>query len=150
MFLSSFRVRIYSIKYPRGIYHVSCSTVYHAFRKLLEYFHSRRWGSSLPGLCTLDPPLKPQSTWAEIFQHMCLQSHLQTSPPIGWSKNCQVGSSNSGSSVLPLYKVWEAQKHQKKCWEMIPFMPTFQYRFGRIYKGFSKFIKGKNSRRLFY
>ena len=49
---------------------------------------------------------------------------------------------NSGSSVLPLYKVWEAQKHQKNCWEMIPSMPTFYYRFGWKYKGFSKFIKG--------
>ena len=44
-------------------------------------FRSRRWGSSLPGLRTRDPPLSPQSMWAEIFRRTCLQSHLQTSPP---------------------------------------------------------------------
>ena len=43
-------------------------------------FRSRRWGSSLPGLRTRDPPLSPLSTWAKIFRHLCLQSHLQTSP----------------------------------------------------------------------
>ena len=56
---------------------------------------------------------------------------------------------NSGSSVLPLYNVWEAQKHQKNCWEMIPSMPTFSYRFGWKYKGFSKFIKGNFFRCIF-
>ncbi len=44
-------------------------------------FRSRRWGSSLPGLRTRDPPLRPPSTWAEIFRHTCLQSCLKTSPP---------------------------------------------------------------------
>ena len=44
-------------------------------------FRSRRWGSSLPGLRTLDPPLSPPLTWAEIFWCAFLQSHLQTSPP---------------------------------------------------------------------
>jgi hypothetical protein len=43
-------------------------------------FRSRQWGSSLPGLRTRGPPLSPPSTWAEIFRHMCLQSHLPTSP----------------------------------------------------------------------
>ena len=37
-------------------------------------FRSRRWGSSLPGLRTRDPPLSPPSTWAEIFRRTCLQS----------------------------------------------------------------------------
>ena len=32
-------------------------------------------------LRTLDRSLVPPSTRAEIFRHMCLQSHLQTSPP---------------------------------------------------------------------
>ena len=39
------------------------------------------WGSLLPSLRTLDPPLGPPSTWAEIFQRTCLQSYLLTSPP---------------------------------------------------------------------
>ena len=50
--------------------------------KQQQKFRSRRWGSSLPGLRTQDPPLSPPSTWAEIFRRMCLQSHLQTSPPL--------------------------------------------------------------------
>ena len=45
-------------------------------------FRSCRWGSSIPGLRTRDPPLSPPSTLAEIFRRMCLQSHLQTSPPV--------------------------------------------------------------------
>ena len=40
-------------------------------------FRSRRWGSLLPGLRTRDPTLSPPSTWAEIFRHTFLQSHLQ-------------------------------------------------------------------------
>ena len=44
-------------------------------------FRWRRWGSSHPGLGTLDPPLGPPFTTAEIFRLTCLQSHLQTSPP---------------------------------------------------------------------
>ena len=44
-------------------------------------FRWRRWGSSLPGLRTLDPPRSPPSTPAEIVRCTCLQSHLQTSPP---------------------------------------------------------------------
>ena len=40
-----------------------------------------RWGSSLPGLGTQDPPLRPASSWVEIFRRTCLQSHLQKSPP---------------------------------------------------------------------
>ena len=44
----------------------------------LQNFRSRRWGSSLPGLRMLDPPLGPPWTWAEFFRRMCLQSHLQT------------------------------------------------------------------------
>ena len=40
-------------------------------------FRSQRWGSSLSGLRMLDPPLDV----SEKFPRMCLQSHLQTSPP---------------------------------------------------------------------
>jgi hypothetical protein len=46
-----------------------------------QQFHSRRLGSLLPGLRTLDPPLGPPSTGGEIFWRTCLQSHLETSPP---------------------------------------------------------------------
>ena len=46
----------------------------------LREFHKCRWGSSLPGLRTLDPPLGAPSTLAEIFRRTGLQSHLQTSP----------------------------------------------------------------------
>ena len=49
-------------------------------RKIMPNFRSRRWGSSLPGLRTRDPPLSPPSTWAEIFRRACLQSHLKKSP----------------------------------------------------------------------
>jgi hypothetical protein len=35
-------------------------------------FRWRRWGSSLPGLTTLDPPLSPPSKPAEIFRLMFL------------------------------------------------------------------------------
>ena len=45
-------------------------------------FRSRRWGSSLPCLRLRDPPLSPPSTWGEILRHPCLQSGLQTSPPV--------------------------------------------------------------------
>ena len=51
-------------------------------------FRSRRWGSSLPGLRTRDPPLGPPSTWAEIFRHACLQSGLQKSQK---GKNSLIG-----------------------------------------------------------
>jgi hypothetical protein len=37
--------------------------------------------SSFPGPRTLDPPIGPPLTWAEIFRRMCLQSHLQTYTP---------------------------------------------------------------------
>ena len=50
-------------------------------RDFMEEFCSHRWGSSLPGLRTQDPPLGPPLTWAEIFRCTFLQSHLQTSPP---------------------------------------------------------------------
>ena len=50
-------------------------------KKYLDNVHYCRWGSSLPGLRTRDPPLSPPSTWAEFFRHTCLQSHLPTSPP---------------------------------------------------------------------
>ena len=40
--------------------------------QISEKFHWRRLGSSLPGLCTLDPPLSPTSTPADIFRHTCL------------------------------------------------------------------------------
>ena len=31
-------------------------------KKIVENFHQRRWGPSLPGLCILDPPLRRPST----------------------------------------------------------------------------------------
>ena len=40
-------------------------------------FRWRRWGSSLPGLCTLDPLLSPPSKPAEIFQRMCLRGGVK-------------------------------------------------------------------------
>ena len=40
--------------------------------KFQRKFRWRRWGSSLPGLCTLDPPLSPPSKPAEIFRCTCL------------------------------------------------------------------------------
>ena len=50
-------------------------------KKEEEEFRWQRWGSSLPGLRTRDPPLGPPWTPAEICWRTCLQSHLQTSPP---------------------------------------------------------------------
>ena len=47
-----------------------------------ENFRKRRWGSSLSGLRTRDPPLGPPSTLAEIFRHPCLQSSLHSTPPV--------------------------------------------------------------------
>ena len=38
-------------------------------------FRWRLWGSSLPGLRMLDPPLSPQSTPAEICQHPCIHMY---------------------------------------------------------------------------
>ena len=55
--------------------------IYFSNEKCLDNFHSCRWGSSLLGLRTRDSQLGHPSTWAEIFPHTCLQSHLQTSPP---------------------------------------------------------------------
>ena len=56
-------------------------------KKVGNNFRSRRWGSSLPALGTLVPPLSPQSTRSEISCRMCPQSHLQTSPPTGKKSN---------------------------------------------------------------
>ena len=39
------------------------------------------------GLRTRDPPLSPLSALAEIFRHPCLQSILQTSPPVPQKSN---------------------------------------------------------------
>ena len=39
---------------------------------MCQHFRWRRWGSSLPGLRTLDPPLSPPSTPAEFFRRTCL------------------------------------------------------------------------------
>ena len=49
--------------------------------KLYKNVRSRRCGSLLLGLRTLDPPHSPTTTWAKKFRRMCLQSHLQRSPP---------------------------------------------------------------------
>ena len=39
-------------------------------------------GVLAPRLRTLDGPLVPPSTLAEIFRHPCLQSSLHSSPPV--------------------------------------------------------------------
>ena len=57
----------------------------HIFRNasenIFKNFRSRRWGSPLPGLRTLDPPLGPPSTWEEIFQpHVPAESPSNISP----------------------------------------------------------------------
>ena len=45
------------------------------FVQVIKYFQFRwgRWGSSLPGLRTLNPLLSPPSTPVEIFRRTCLQ-----------------------------------------------------------------------------
>jgi hypothetical protein len=57
---------------------VHCFTL--CFWKLLclQNFRSDQWGSSLAGLHTLDPPLGPASTWAEIFPCKQLPQPLRT------------------------------------------------------------------------
>ena len=64
------------------------------FTTLVLFFHSmwpigkninfrlRRWGSSLRGLRTLDPPPGPPSTWVEIVRRTCLQSHPHLPQPL--------------------------------------------------------------------
>ena len=42
------------------------------FVVVIYNFRWRRWGSSLPGLRMLDPPLSPPSKPAEILRRMCL------------------------------------------------------------------------------
>ena len=65
--------------------HLSCKSM---------YFRWLQWGSSLPGLRTLDPPLSNPSTPAEIFgTHVCkvtfnhlprsLTSHIQSFRTLG-------------------------------------------------------------------
>ena len=46
-------------------------------QRMLYNFRLRRWGSSLLGLRTPDPPLSPPLMWAEIFRHPCLQSQAE-------------------------------------------------------------------------
>ena len=45
----------------------------------IKNFPWRRWGSSLPGLRTLDPSLSLPSTPAQIFGHTCLSLNLSLS-----------------------------------------------------------------------
>jgi hypothetical protein len=40
--------------------------------KIMNYFRYCQWGHSLPGLCTLDPPLRPPSTLEVFFWRKCL------------------------------------------------------------------------------
>ena len=61
---------------------------------IYRYFRWRRWGSSLLGLRTLDPPLRPPSTPADFFcGHVCkvafkhlpkpLRSHIRNFGTLG-------------------------------------------------------------------
>ena len=50
---------------------------------MIDNFRWRRWGSSLPGLRTLDPPLSPPSTPAEMFRRTCLHNSFKITPKGG-------------------------------------------------------------------
>ena len=64
--------------------HCPCSVQFICTLKSLHNrnFRWRQWGSSLPGLCMLDPPLGLSLAPVEFILCMFLQSHLQTSSPI--------------------------------------------------------------------
>ena len=47
------------------------TAMYHPTSMTCVKFCWRLWGSSLTGLCTLDPLLGPPSTLAEFFQRTC-------------------------------------------------------------------------------
>ena len=89
LFTSMLLVRTYLKKTLYRIHWQTCALPYTAMLWFFVYnlwkscfqFRSRRWGSSLPGLRTLDPPLAPPLTWAKNFRCTCLKSHLKTSPP---------------------------------------------------------------------
>ena len=59
------------------------------------------------------------------------------------SQKCNSWVCNFVSQVLPLYEMWEVQKHKKNCWHMISSIPSFQIHFVPKYKGFQQSIKEK-------
>ena len=66
-------------------------------------FRWRRWGFSLPGLRTLDPPLSSKSTPAEIFQPTCLEGKKEKTVNSGHAH-----ASHSDKWVLYLnFLLWE-------------------------------------------
>ena len=60
--------------------HLSADRWSHALRS--DQFPLAPMGVLAPRLRTLDGPLVPPSTLAEIFRHPCLQSSLHSSPPV--------------------------------------------------------------------
>ena len=61
-------------------WYLVCSMTLTQLEEIWRKFRSRRWGSSLSGLRTWDPPLSPPSMWAEFFWRTCLQSNIQYFP----------------------------------------------------------------------
>ena len=71
-------------------------------KKNRKNFRSRRWGFSLPGLHTQDPPLSPPSTWAEIFRRTCLQSHFFEISPFSGQNRVILGG-RGGPRIIFFY-----------------------------------------------
>jgi hypothetical protein len=61
---------------------------------------------------------------------------------VGLSKNVQVGFARLTRVFCHCVRSGKP-KIPKEFWDMIPSISTFHYRFGRKYKGFSKFTKEK-------
>ena len=75
--------------------------------------------SSLPGLRTLDPQLRLPSTPAEFFRCTCLQSYLQTSPPIPQKSYPKFQNTRTTFQTTPLFrcswrKVCDPEERRRK------------------------------------
>jgi hypothetical protein len=80
----------------------------------LGNFRCRRWGSSLPGLRTLDPPLIPPSTPAEIFWRICLVPQIFVHPKSYFFCDLKPYAKFHNPTITPSGRKVTRQRERKK------------------------------------